>query len=393
MSLLTGLQGYWKCDESSGNLIDYSGNTNTLVNLNGATFASGKINNGIVLVRTSSQSFKITNANQTGLNFTSDFTFAFWINVVSQPGTNQAFHLIGKSDEAADERAYGLVYYDTSGVKSLELALHPTGGSGAWDNHTLNTTLPTGTLAHVVVKWNHTTHIATYIIDRNVVGTISGTLGISSIYDCVADFTIGSYNSSLHYADVIFDEIGVWSRELSYEEVLSLNNNGNGLTYPFTTTLNTRESITIDGDDILHTFTLGDSNVVIRYPLEEESPPINPNTLTDTRIVKRVISITSSPTPTINTDECDVIDITELATAITSMTTNLTGTPNNKDLLELEIKDNGTARSISWGSAFVAGGTPLPTTTVANKILAVLFQYSIANNLNKWRCVGVQQET
>ncbi len=116
-------------------------------------------------------------------------------------------------------------------------------------------------------------------------------------------------------------------------------------------------------------------------------------TLANKRITPRVTSITSSATPTINTDDCDAVDITALATAITSMTSNLSGTPANKDRLVFEIKDNGTARAITWGASFVAGGVALPTTTVLSKILTVGFMYSTANGLNKWRCIASAQET
>lgn len=111
------------------------------------------------------------------------------------------------------------------------------------------------------------------------------------------------------------------------------------------------------------------------------------------RIASRVTSITSSATPTINTDNCDTVNITALAAAINTMSTNLSGTPVDKDLLEFEIKDDGTPRAITWGTSFVAGGADLPTTTVASKILTVLFQYSTANTLNKWRCIASVQES
>src|SRR5215813_10564180 len=44
------------------------------------------------------------------------------------------------------------------------------------------------------------------------------------------------------------------------------------------------------------------------------------STLTNKRITPRVTTITSSATPTINTDNCDAVTITALAAAITSMT-------------------------------------------------------------------------
>jgi len=114
--------------------------------------------------------------------------------------------------------------------------------------------------------------------------------------------------------------------------------------------------------------------------------------LSSKRVQGRVTSITSHATPTINTDNCAFVDITALATAITNMSTNLTGTPDNKDPLVFEIKDDGSARAITWGSSFVAGGMPLPTSTVAGKLLTVGFLYTTANGLNKWRCVASVQE-
>jgi len=98
----------------------------------------------------------------------------------------------------------------------------------------------------------------------------------------------------------------------------------------------------------------------------------------------------SSATPTINTDNTDIHTITALATDITSMTTNLSGTPTNGQLLEIIFKDNGTARSITWGASFEDSGTvSLPTTTVISTELRVLVQYSTIGSLNKWVCIAV----
>lgn len=114
-------------------------------------------------------------------------------------------------------------------------------------------------------------------------------------------------------------------------------------------------------------------------------------TFTNKRIKARVLSITSSATPTINTDNYDCVKITALATAVTSMTTNLTGTPDDFDTLVIRIKDDGTARSISFGSSFEPKGVALPTTTVANKELTVGFFWNSIST--KWGCVSSAQES
>lgn len=97
-------------------------------------------------------------------------------------------------------------------------------------------------------------------------------------------------------------------------------------------------------------------------------------------------SVTSSATPTINTDAVVAFSITALATDITSMTTNLSGTPDNFQKLMLRFKDNGTPRSITWGASFEAKGVDLPVITVASKVITVGLIYDTVTS--KWGCVA-----
>ena len=109
------------------------------------------------------------------------------------------------------------------------------------------------------------------------------------------------------------------------------------------------------------------------------------------RIITRTTSISSSATPTINTDNCEFVDITAIATAITSMTTNLSGTPVNGQRLMIRFKDNGTAQTIAWGTSYEAVGVALPTTTVISKRLTVNLIYDTTTS--KWGCVATAQES
>lgn len=114
-------------------------------------------------------------------------------------------------------------------------------------------------------------------------------------------------------------------------------------------------------------------------------------TLTNKRITKRICTITSSATPTVNTDSYDCVTITAQAEAITSMTSGLSGTPTNFQPLLYRILDNGTGRAITWGDSFQAMGTALPTTTTANKVLTVGFLYDTVDA--KWGCVASATES
>lgn len=109
------------------------------------------------------------------------------------------------------------------------------------------------------------------------------------------------------------------------------------------------------------------------------------NTFTNKRITKRTSTEASSATPTINVDNVDFHSVTALAVAITSFTTNLSGTPTTGQLLWIAITDNGTARAITWGASFQASGTiALPTTTVISTRLDVGFVWTGSI----WRCIA-----
>jgi len=109
-------------------------------------------------------------------------------------------------------------------------------------------------------------------------------------------------------------------------------------------------------------------------------------TLTNKRVTPRVITTTSSATPTINTDNTDQFGLTAQAADITSFTTNLTGTPTNGQKLWIYIVGTA-ARAITWGASFEASTVALPTTTVTTNRLDVGFVWNAATS--KWRCVAV----
>lgn len=115
------------------------------------------------------------------------------------------------------------------------------------------------------------------------------------------------------------------------------------------------------------------------------------DTLSSKRINKRVVPVNApGATPITDVDNTDIAEFTGLATAITSMTTNIGGTPVDGQMLQFIFVDNGTARAITWGASFANGGLiNLPTTTVISVPLRVLVQYQTIASLNKWVCIGV----
>jgi len=109
-------------------------------------------------------------------------------------------------------------------------------------------------------------------------------------------------------------------------------------------------------------------------------------TLTNARVTKRVSALSAnSATPSINTDNFDVVNITAQTLAITSFTTNLTGSPVDGNELRISVTGT-TAVALTFGASFEAGAATLPTTTVSTTRLDMLFYWNTATS--KWRIMA-----
>lgn len=104
-------------------------------------------------------------------------------------------------------------------------------------------------------------------------------------------------------------------------------------------------------------------------------------------IPPRSFSTTTASTYAINVALLDAVSITSLATTITF---SITGTPVDFQKLTIRIKDNGTAKGITWPVNFINRGAVLPATTIGGKMVNVGVIYNTA--LLTWDCVAVSQE-
>ena len=111
-------------------------------------------------------------------------------------------------------------------------------------------------------------------------------------------------------------------------------------------------------------------------------------TFTNKRIDPRTSTATSTATLTPNISSFDQYNLT--AQAVSLVIAAPTGTPVDGNRLTIRITDNGTPQSISWDAAFRAIALPLPSTTIANKILYVGCIYN--SDDVEWDIVAVSQE-
>ena len=116
------------------------------------------------------------------------------------------------------------------------------------------------------------------------------------------------------------------------------------------------------------------------------------NTLTNKRVQPRILSAASYTTDTgtsLNIDNLDIFIITAQAGAL--LFNAPSGTLAQGEKLIIRIKDNGTARALTWNAVFRAMGTALPSTTVVSKTLYLGFFYNSTDT--KWDLVASAQES
>lgn len=100
-----------------------------------------------------------------------------------------------------------------------------------------------------------------------------------------------------------------------------------------------------------------------------------------------ILTVASAATVT-PTFAYDQVNITAQAAGLTIA--NPTGTAVDGHGILIRIKDNGTARAISWGTQYRAFNDALPTTTTISKTMYVGIVYNAADT--KWDVLGVRQE-
>jgi hypothetical protein len=150
-----------------------------------------------------------------------------------------------------------------------------------------------------------------------------------------------------------------------------------------------------DGSGDVQELALGDAGKVLTAAGATSVPtwetPVSASsttTFTNKRWTARVGSTTSSATPTINTDNYDIYKLTAQTANITSMTSNLSGTPVDGDILEIQITADATY-TLAWGASFVSTTVTLPTSITTATLTVILQYYSTSSYGNsKWHCVN-----
>jgi hypothetical protein len=219
MALTDDLISFWELNEASGARVDAHGD-NDLTDNNTVTAVAGvvgdaaefELSNGEYLSHASNASLQMGNI---------DFTITGWFQIESNATTQKA---VSKDDGFVEEYAIDC----TIGGNFRFLAGY---GTSATHNADLGGAASLATW-YFIVGWHDAAADTVNICADN--GTpVSASTGGDAIVTGTTDFTLGRRSEAglPFYFDGLMDQVGIWKRKLTSDEITYLYNGGNGRSY------------------------------------------------------------------------------------------------------------------------------------------------------------------
>jgi len=211
-----GLLAYYKADNTPNDALGtYNG---TLVN--GATYATGKINQGFSLDGVNDY---VDLGSWFRLSKTNPFTVSCWVKI----STNSQMNIIsnGRDDGHQMFMYLNKIYFQIGFDTTSYLRIIST------------STIPNNTFTHISITYNGTPNASGFKIYingvSNTVVLATNTLGSNDTPSpSSGNLNIGRRPTNQYYFLGVIDELAILNREITSTEVTELYNAGAGLQYP-----------------------------------------------------------------------------------------------------------------------------------------------------------------
>jgi hypothetical protein len=213
----------WELDETSGTRAD-SNTTNANDLSDNATVLSeaGVQGNAASTTAANSEYLSITDANQTGLDFSGDHAWSFWVKFQSLDRIHMFF---SKFPSAADNRSYRAYYHATA--PRIQFEVRDSSSNNTYGYFTWSASVDTW--YHIVGSWDWDTETVSIYIDADKKTLTSSATDATGINNSTADFQMGAETFESLYLNGQLDIFEVYDRELTQAEVTTLYASGSGV--------------------------------------------------------------------------------------------------------------------------------------------------------------------
>ena len=231
MAIKDDLVSYYKLDESSGAVIDTLG-INNGTNYGAIPNVAGKIETAYDFETTESDYISLT---EEGLRITGDYTVNAWFKVES---IGIAQTIMRKCGHHNGHTNYDLSVAATNKLQTLRYQSHTGDGANcnSADALTSTSTISAGVWYMGTVTFDASTKKFTLYFNGGEEDSVTTAYPVNCYNWAPQPGIIGGFKTSAisnDYFDGIIDEVGIWDKVLTPEEITDLYNSGDGLAYPF----------------------------------------------------------------------------------------------------------------------------------------------------------------
>jgi len=202
--------GYWKFDEGSGQIaFDSSGYQNNCT-LHGPTWTTGKIGNALSFDGVDDY---VNCGNNTSLNVPDDYTIEMWI--YNKTATNLYPTLFNRGFQS---KTNGFFWYYTSGSPNNTDIKYQWSDGSNYHMEIFTNALPKDTWTHAVFVFTNADKALKLYTNGSQFSTtriLTGALPVNS-----GTLYLGCYGSSSYFFSGLIDEVRIYNRALSADEIL-----------------------------------------------------------------------------------------------------------------------------------------------------------------------------
>jgi len=218
---------WWELNETSGTRVDAHG-SNDLADNNTVTSTTGKQGNAARFDAGNSEYLSI--ADNASLSITDDLSMGGWFR---WNGDSVYGFMAGKYKTTVSNREYAMYWDDESGGNKFVFATTADGTNSNRRIYEYGSVLADDTWYHLMITRDSGADTTVMYVNGSVVTpTATNHAGtVTAIHNGDAPFVIGARDTGFNFFDGDIDEVAIWDKVLTSDEITDLYAAGSGMSY------------------------------------------------------------------------------------------------------------------------------------------------------------------